>query len=71
MTPHPTPEQDNDDLRTIFAEEDASLMMEIFRRIKAKGFGRAVIGFKNGDIEIFEETFTYKPPRHARNYQAE
>ena len=40
-------------LRTIFAEEDAALMMQIFERMKSRGFGRVVIGFKNGDADIF------------------
>lgn len=58
-------------LLTIFAEEDVDFMMELFRHMKAKGFGRMVIGFKNGDIDIFEEAFTYKPPRYKGMYRAE
>lgn len=69
--PDPKPKDLHLQLRTIFAEEDASLVMEILERIKARGFGRMVIGFKNGDTDIFEETFTYKPPRHAKNYVSE
>lgn len=58
-------------LREIFTEDEANLLFERCKQMKAEGFGRVVIQFKNGHPDILERRITERFPQPARTYTAE
>lgn len=59
------------ELREIFADNEVKFLIERLKQIKAEGFGRLVVQFKNGHPDILERRIAEKFPSPSKTYQSE
>lgn len=58
-------------LQSIFTMEQVEFLMQRFEQMKAEGFGRVVVEFKNGHPDILERRIPEKFPQPVKTYQSE